>query len=95
MKDLIELNYKEMGEPSLSDVLGIIVFAKRMKNNLKQEELAKMSEVEPKIIYRIEGGSSVEIKDLEKVLKSLGISKKELAMSLVYWVEDYEIKVNR
>lgn len=90
MKDLLRLGYEFLGEPSLSDVIGIIVFAKRLENRLDQNDLAKMADVEPRIIHRIEGGSSVEIKDLEKVLKSLNLSKKELGKLIVSYMENYE-----
>lgn len=94
MVDFIKLNHELSGEPSLSDVIGTIVFAKRIESKLEQKDLADISDVEPRIIHRIEGGSSVEIRDLEKVLKSLNISKKDLGKAIAFYMEDYEVAIN-
>lgn len=71
------------GTTSFSDVLGSIVFSYRIKQGLEQSELAEKSNVELKIIHRIEGGSSCLTSDFEKVMNALDLNLMDIGEAIV------------
>ncbi|TDQ39259.1 helix-turn-helix transcriptional regulator [Aureibacillus halotolerans] len=65
---------------SMALVFGKLVFAKRIRENLSQVELAKRAGVGVKTIYRIEGGNDgITTKIYDKVFLVLGINFEDVA----------------
>ena len=63
----------------ISNKLGILVFALRVRKGITQEELAELAGVDDKVIHRAEGGSSdLTVKMYENLLMVLGLSREEL-----------------
>lgn len=83
MKNSIEMKNQFEGSQSLSEIFGDIVFAKRIQLRVSQEELAEKAKVESSVVHRIEGGSSVEVKDLEKVISALNLSYQMVGEMMV------------
>lgn len=67
MTNLIKMRREFFGPTTFSDILGQIIFSQRIRQGLKQDELAEKVNVEPQIIYRIEGGSGFSTNDFEWV----------------------------
>jgi len=83
MVDLVKLGREFLGPSTFSEILGKIVFSQRIRQGLEQDELAEKSKVEPKIIYRIEGGSGFLTSDFEKVIKALDLSVKDIGEAII------------
>lgn len=88
MADLVALSRKILGPRNFSEELGRIIFAYRMKRGLTQSELATKAEVDPTVIYRIEGGSNCSNEDFQKVVTALALTNKMIGESLVELSEE-------
>jgi ribosome-binding protein aMBF1 (putative translation factor) len=84
MADLVKLIRELLGPPTFLDIVGSIVFSQRMRQGLQQDELAEKANVDIKTIHRLEGGSSVETKELEKVLLALRLSLKDIGEAIIF-----------
>lgn len=92
MTDLIKLGRKlkleTFGPQTFSDILARICFAHRMDQHVTQDQLAEKANVSPKIIHRIEGGSSVEIADFEKIMNALRVTHTDIGHSIIFLAEE-------
>ncbi|MCA1021534.1 helix-turn-helix domain-containing protein [Halobacillus litoralis] len=91
--NLRKLRHELSGEISLSSVIGALIFGIRIDADLTQKGLSKLANVDIEVIHRLEGGSGVDTMDLDKVLKALDVSKKELGYSIAQYMENYERQV--
>ncbi|MED3562316.1 helix-turn-helix transcriptional regulator [Bacillus xiapuensis] len=80
-RELIKENIPELIPNfwGLSNKLSVLVFSLRIKKGMTQNDLAKELDVDPEVIYRLEGGSKeITIGFYEKVLLTLGLSYEEM-----------------
>lgn len=81
-KDLLKIN-PDMNFNKDERIIGNEIFAKRHLKGLSREELAKMANVNPNIVKRVEGGL-IPLSDCDfgSILKALGINKSDVEHSL-------------
>lgn len=81
-----------VGETTFPDILGSIVFSQRIKQRLEQSELAAKSNVELKVIHRIEGGGGCLTSDFEKIMRALDLNLKDIGEAIVSGADKNQTK---